>query len=103
MATKKKSVKKKTSKKVVKKTSVRKAKKPVRKSVKRPITKVSRPVQNRRLLSGPALSFLNLLFMALFIYSIYVIWTFSWSQGLMLIVLLLIIIFIMKVIRKLRR
>jgi len=47
--------------------------------------------------------FVQSLFLVLFIYAGYLLWTQPWTQGISLIVLLLLIIFVSKIIRKLKK
>ena len=86
---KKKSVKKTSKKRVsVKKSPTRKA-------------QVTRSVVRKKQTSWTW--FVQTLFLVLFLYSGYLLWTQPWTQGISLIVLLLLIIFVSKIIRKLKK
>jgi len=95
--TKKKVAKNKPLKKVSKKTE-----KVSTKSSKASVRKVSSKKSSNVKVSYWTL-FLNILFLALFIYAGYLLWFKPWTDGVSLIVLLLLIILVSKIIKKIRR
>lgn len=79
------------AKKKVKKSSVKKA--VIKKLNKAPKTKMTKA----------GWFFINILLLVMFLYAGYLIWSVSWGQGLSLIVAILIIIFVIRLFRKLKR
>ena len=79
--------KKKVKKKVAKKSSVKKA------SSKK----------SKGWMTKAGWYFINLLLFVMFLYGLWLIWGVSWSQGLSLIVAILVIIFVIRLFRKLKR
>tara|TARA_Y100000310_G_scaffold340918_1_gene438338 strand:+ start:1932 stop:2204 length:273 start_codon:yes stop_codon:yes gene_type:complete len=88
--------KKKVKKSVKRKTSKKVSKKPAKK-----VKRVKKSSSSKR--TKPSTYFVNLLFLILFLYGIYLSWVVDWGQGLALIAGLLLIIFIIRLVKKLKK
>jgi Flp pilus assembly protein TadB len=91
--------KKKAKKKSVKKTT--KSNKPVRR--KSPVSKSKRSSNVSQGMTRAGWTFVNLLLFITFLYGIWITWDSSWSEGLSIIVAVLLAIFLIRLFLKLKR
>ncbi|MEM3112965.1 MAG: hypothetical protein QXI33_00905 [Candidatus Pacearchaeota archaeon] len=79
------------------------AKKRVKKSVAKNSAKSPRENSKKRHMTAAGWFFVNLILLAIFLYGSYIIWTKDWVEGISIIALDLLIIFIIKLILKFKK